>query len=189
MIKLNTKHLISLSILLFFLLAACNEKNEEKIDFCERFEADQSNLSRGHMSESEKKERLKNRHADFKRNLHILNRLIKSDQLSEVKRDTCYKLFLLATLVHNVQNFPEEIFNKSMIASLKKEVDKDNIPVDYLRSSLSSYKNYTPEKKRCKEMKEMVDYAISTWKVNENYEQSVNGKIENIEYVDCDNKN
>lgn len=37
-------------------------------------------------------------------------------------------------------------------------------------------------------MKEMVDYAISTWKVNENYEDSIHDKIEDIEYVDCDKK-
>jgi len=143
-------------------------------------------FSRDHMSESEKEERFKNRQADFKRNFGILNRLIKSDELSEVKRDTCYEDFILMTLIHNVQNFPKEVFNKNMVMSIKEEIDKNNIPVDYLRISLSAYKDFTLEERRCKEMKEMVDYAISTWKVNENYVQSRTGKIEHIEYVDCD---
>ncbi len=188
MIKSNTKYLINLFILLFFLLVACSEKKAKKIDFCERLEADQSNLSRDYMSKAEKAERFRNRQADFKKNFDILNRLIQSDRLSEVKTDTCYNDFILVTLIHNVQNFPKEVFNKNMVRSIKEEIDKDNIRLDYLRTSLSAYKEYTLDIRRCKEMKEMVNHAISTWKVNENYEQSAVGKIEDIEYVDCDKK-
>lgn len=120
MIKSNSKYLIKLLVVSFFFVTACSEKNVEKVDFCKKFEADQSNLSRGHMSEAEKEERRTKRLADIKKNLGTLTSLIKSDKLSEVKRDTCYKDFLLATLVHNIQNFPKEIFNKNMITSLKK---------------------------------------------------------------------
>lgn len=183
------KNYISVFIFLIFLFTTCVQKKQNtKIDYCERLHADQSNLSRSHMSKIEKEERFKKRQAAFKKNWEIFTGLIKSDDLSIVNKDTCYKEFLLVTLIHNVQNFPKEIFNKSMIDKIKKEIDNGNIAVDYLRTSLSTYKNYTHEEKRCKKMKDMVDYAISTWRINENYEQSIHGKIGDIEYIDCKKK-
>lgn len=189
---MNKRFLRTLAIAAFalwtFLFFACNGKVEEKLDFCERFKADQSNLAHHYTTEAEKKESFKRRRADFRKNWGIIEGLIESDQLSSVNQDSCFSKFTVATLIHIGQNYPEKIFNKKTIEQLHIEANKGNIQVDYLRTVLSFYKNYTPDKHRCKEMKKIVDYAILTWGVNENFEESINGKIEGIEYVDCQQK-
>ncbi len=170
----------ALTLLSFLLLGACTNNIERQIDYCERYKADQSNLSRSHMSKTEKKERFAKRQAIFKENWEIFSDLIQSDNLSVIGKDTCYTDFLLVTLVHNVQNFPREIFNKEMIDSIQKEIDKGNIDSEHIKLTLSMYKNYTLDDKRCIDMKEMVDYAIATWQTNENYDD--------IQYIDCTQK-
>jgi len=183
------KKMMSVFAFALLLAIACNESNEKsskKIDFCERLKADQSNLSRSHMSKSEKEDRFKKRKATFKENWEIFKELIEKDELSTIDKDNCYKEFILVTLVHNVQNYPEEVFNRTTIDNIKKELTKGNINADYLKTALSSYKNFTLDGKRCKTMKEMVDYAILSWEINENLEGSIHDKIEDIEYIDCE---
>lgn len=177
-------------ILMIFLFFACSssKKVNKPIDYCARFEADQSNLTRNYMSESEREERFKKRKADFKQNWEIIERLMEANQLSKVGKDSCYLMFITVTLIHNVQIYPEDIFNKATIDKMKIEFDKGNLSKNNLQTVFTTYKDLTIEEKRCKEMKEMVDYAILTWRMHEIFDEDRYGKLEDIEYIDCSSK-
>lgn len=185
MIKFKTVYLQLFALFVILLVSCSPAEKEKKINLCDRFTADQSNLSRDYMSEAEKTERRENRLADFRKNWKLLVGLIESEDLSFHLGDTCYNDFLSATLVHTMQNYPDELLDKNMVDKISVELDKGSISLDYLRLAFSAYRNYTPEDRRCLEMKELVDYALITWRVNDNYEESMIGKIEDIKYVDC----
>jgi len=165
-------------MLILFLIIACNSEVENKIDFCKRFKADQSNLTRKEMSNSEKKSKVEARKKAFKENWVLLKSLMEKDKLLNVQKDSCINEFTSATLIHIVQNYPALIFNKETIDELKVEEAKGSIKLNHLITALNFYKDYTPDKMRCKKMKKIVDYAINQWKIN--------GDIEDIVYIDCD---
>lgn len=95
-------------------------------------------------------------------------------------------MFLMATLIHNAQVFPETFFTAKNIEIIKKELEMQNISLNKLRSTISFFNNF-PNKPKCKKLKPFVDYAIKLWRINENIEEDFYfDRIEIIDYVDCD---
>ncbi len=171
---ITLKCFIAFKLLLFFFFLACNSNSKETINYCERIEADQSNLIKGNLSASEKESRFKKRKSEFIKNWKILEALIDQDRFSAEHKDSCFTEFIAATLIHNVQQYPEVIFSEKTVDGLAKELEKGNVMKNHLETVMIFYKDFTVDERRCIKMKERVDYAMNAWQVHEN-----------IEYIDC----
>jgi len=174
------------AVIMALFLTACSPSQGRAVDYCERLAADQSNIVNDEMSQSEKDETIKRRRADFTKNWSILSELLKTGQFLPPEKDSCMAEMILVTLVHTVQTNPEWVFRKSTIDHLAKEVEKENLKLNYLEVTVAAFQLFMPEEKRCKELEEMFEYALVAWKMEGIWDDSKYGPLGEVEYTDCE---
>lgn len=171
----NNRVTMFLIFTLSLITLGCSQRGTP-INFCERFEADQSNLNDSEL-----------RKVDFQINWDIVQSLLDSGNIGKIEKDSCYYKFMRITLIHNAQIFPSNLFNEKTIRQINQGLEDGLFSRENLILALTFYKDFTSEDMRCERMKPMVDKAIKSWKINENIIEGGNfDKIENINYVACD---